>query len=263
MEIGGFGVVLISAAFLVVNVTVLRLILWRNRVTDAKKNVTTQTAQQDDDMTPTDREPGMLDAAQILGWEFEYARISTSEAMAERHTMVNFYLLVAGIVTTGAVAVLARAPDLLVAAIFRPDNPLPPAAGSALFWVLIGIGWLDFLAIIRLRQAWHGSAEAMNRIKAFYIEHVAEMDPATLRSAFLWQPDTLPPADKPWTVFFYSAMLIAFLNSAAFVAGGALLDPQCVFNVAAWWILGCLAVMGLVFFAFHVWLYFAFLRAPD
>jgi hypothetical protein len=58
-------------------------------------------------------------------------------------------------------------------------------------------------------------------------------------------------------------MLIGFLDSAAFVAGGLLLvrGPTVSPPVP---VLGLLILFGLGFFAFHVWLYFAFLktRAP-
>ena len=99
----------------------------------------------------------------------------------------------------------------------------------------------------------------MNQIKAFYFQNVKDTEPVVLRSAFRWQPHTLPPPGKPWTVFFYSAMLIAFLDSAAYVAGGLLLvrDPTGSPPVP---VLGPLILFGLGFFAFHVWLYFAFLK---
>ncbi|MCE7980019.1 MAG: hypothetical protein DYG89_02405 [Caldilinea sp. CFX5] len=188
-----------------------------------------------------------VDPVAILSWEFEYARITASEAMAERHTIVNFYLLIASVVTSGVVTLLAQ------------GTGLPTAIGTALFWVLVGIGWIDFLAIIRLRQAWHGSVQAMNRIKSFCIEHAHAIEPATLRTAFLWQPQTLPTPGKPWTIYFYAAMLIALLNSAAYVAGGALLSLQNTLT-HPWQMLGPLALLGVAFFAFHVWLYFAFLQ---
>jgi len=60
-------------------------------------------------------------------------------------------------------------------------------------------------------------------------------------------------------VFFYSAMLIAFLDSAAFVAGGLLLDSGPTGSPPVP-VLGLLILFGLGFFAFHVWLYFAFLK---
>jgi hypothetical protein len=126
-------------------------------------------------------------------------------------------------------------------------------------WVLCGIGALYFLKVIRLRQAWHESARTMNRIKEFYIQHAADFDQKTMRTAFRWQEHTLPPAAKRWTVFFYSATLIALLDSVAYVAGGALLGwgaAPCLLLPA----LAVLTLLGLAYFAFHAWLYFAFLK---
>ena len=229
----------ISLVFLVANVLILLVILDRNRRTEAESGQTTPLAVA----------PGqaLLDPADILKLEFEYARTTASEAMQDRHTMVNFYLLVAGVVVSGVVGVLAQ------------NTGLPKAVGAILLWLLCGIGWLYFLKIVRLRQAWHGSARAMNKIKDFYIQHVKDLDPDVLWSAFLWKPETLPPPDKPWTVFFYSGMLVALLNSVAYAAGGALLGwgvaPRLLLPA-----LGLVTLAGLAFFAFHVWLYFAFLR---
>ena len=60
-------------------------------------------------------------------------------------------------------------------------------------------------------------------------------------------------------MFFYSATLIAFLDSVAYVAGGTLLALDAP-GSSLWPALGPLALFGLAFFAFHVWLYFAFLK---
>ena len=167
--------------------------------------------------------------------------------MAERHTLVNFYLLVAGVLVSGVVAVLGR------------DFGLPRATGTVLLWLLCGIGWLYFLAVIRLRQAWYGSARAMNRIKDFWIRHARDFKPEVLREAFLWKPETLPRPHRPWTVYFYSTMVIAFVDSVAYVVGGALIDLDAVLS-APLLVGGLLGLLGLAFFAFHVWLYKAFLK---
>jgi len=227
----------ISTAFLSLNVILLLWILKHNRRASSQPSEAPVAAQG----------RNLLPASDILSREFEYARITASEAMEQRHTMVNFYLLLSGVVASGAVAVMAQ------------DTELPPAVGTALLWLLCGIGWIYFLAIVRLRQAWHDSARTMNQIKEFYIRHAAHFDDSTMRTAFRWQAHTLPPPGKPWTVFFYSATLIALLDSVAYVAGGALL---------AWGAAPCLAVpalalltlFGLAFFGFHEWLYFALLR---
>jgi len=233
----------VSFVFLVANVVILLVILALNR------RVGDRSSQQD---TPSPVSPDQkhLKASDILGWEFEYARTTASEAMQDRHTMINFYLLVAGVMASGVVAVLGQ------------DTELPKAAGTVLLWLLCGIGWLYFLKIIRFRQAWHDSAQAMNRIKDFYIQHANHFEPDVLREAFLWKTETLPPPDKPWTAYFYSAMLIAFLDSAAYVAGGALLYLDATGSPPLS-VLGLLPLFGLAFFAFHVWLYFAFLKEPS
>lgn len=235
--------VLVSFAFLVVNVLILLAILALNRRAGPSS---TPRGEPDQPAEDTERLP----ASDILGWEFEYARVTASEAMSERHTMVNFYLLVAGVVVSGVVAILAQ------------DTRLPTVAGTVLLWLLCAIGWVYFLGIIRLRQAWQDSAKAMNQIKEFYIQRAEEFGSEEMREAFRWQAHTLPKPDKPWTIYFYSTMLIGLLDSVAYVAGGALLHSSAAgcFSLLG---LGPLAVFGLAFFAFHVWLYFAFLREGD
>jgi hypothetical protein len=230
----------ISFAFLAANVLILLVVLALNRrVGSAPRHKP----------LPLPASPGErdLDASDILGWEFEYARITASESMQQRHTMVNFYLLVAGVVASGVIAVLGG------------DAGLPKAVGTMLLWLLCGIGWLYFLAIVRLRQAWHDSARTMNRIKTFYIQHAREFDSQVLRTAFRWQAHTLPPPDKPWTVHFYSVALIGLLDSVAYVAGAALVDLRAT-SSSPLLVGGLLATFGLAFFAFHIWLYFAFLK---
>jgi hypothetical protein len=240
--------ILASDAFLVANVAILLIILALNRRTGrSSPSQAAQAGKQEAEPEQAVQGEKSLAAADILGWEFEYARVTASEANAERHTMVNFYLLVAGVVATGVLAVVGR------------ETGLPKPVGALLLWLLVGIGWVDFLGIIRLRQAWQDSAKAMNQIKEFYIQHAKELNSDVLRGAFLWQLDTLPAPDKPWTVYFYSAMLISLVNCAAYVAGGVLLDLMAIRSYPSM-IPGLLALLGLVFFAFHVWLYFAFLR---
>jgi hypothetical protein len=230
----------ISFVFLIANVLTLLAILALNRRVGAKPGQTTPPP-----LSTSGR--ALLDPADILKLEFEYARVTASEAMQDRHTMVNFYLLVAGVMASGVVGVLTQ------------KAGLPKTAGTLLLWLLCGIGWLYFLKIIRLRQAWHDSAQAMNQIKDFYAQHVKDFAPDELREAFLWKSETLPRPDKPWTVFFYSAILIAFLDSVAYMAGGALLNLTATRYLSLLF-LGPLALFGLAFFAFHVWLYFAFLK---
>ena len=99
----------------------------------------------------------------------------------------------------------------------------------------------------------------MNQIKEFYIQHDNQFKPEELRAAFRWQAHTLPSPDQPWTVFFYSALLIALLDSMAYAIGAALLDLSLAGDVPGFDI-GLYLLFGMGFLAYHIWLYFAFLK---
>ncbi|MDX1435179.1 MAG: hypothetical protein R3335_00115 [Anaerolineales bacterium] len=232
--------VAVSLVFLLANIVIILAILGLNRRSGSRPPPTAPPAEKPPLVRP-------LEARDILGWEFEYARFTASEAMSDRHTMVNFYLLAFGVIATGVLAILSREADL------------PQSIGTLLLWILCAVGWLYFLKIIRLRQAWHDSAQAMNQIKEFYIQHDGHFDPDELRPAFRWQAHTLPPPDKAWTVFFYSALLIALLDSMAYVMGAALLDYNFSPEIPIIH-LGLYLLFGFGFLAFHIWIYFAFLR---
>ena len=232
--------VAISFGFLIVNILVMRLILALNRRPGPKPTPPPPPPEK----RPFERP---LYSGDILKLEFEYVRFTASEAMQDRHTMVNFYLLAFGVIATGVLAILSR------------EANLPQSIGTLLLWILCAVGWLYFLKIIRLRQAWHESARAMNQIKEFSIHHDERFEPEELRHAFRWQAHTLPAPDKPWTVFFYSALLIALLDSMAYVLGAALLDLNLSLIIPRI-DLGLYLLFGIGFLAFHIWLYFAFLK---
>jgi hypothetical protein len=229
--------VAIAFSFLILNAVILELVLAVNR--RAPKTNGTESAVQ--------KEPGLdhLSASDILGWEFEYAQTTASEAMKDRHTMINFYLIVVGVVASGVVAIL------------KSDETLPKEGATALLWLLCGVGWLYFLKLIRLRQAWYDSALAMSTIKEFYFQHAQQFQASQLEAAFRWKRETLPPPEKSWTVFFCSAMLIAYLDSAAYTAGGIFL---CDAAARSWSVIGILVVLGLIFSGYHCWLYYKFLE---
>ncbi len=232
--------VAISLGFLIANILTMRLILALNR---------RSTTEPSPPPPPPEPLPLVrpLYSADILKMEFEYGRLTASEAMRDRHTMVNFYLLAFGVIATGVLGILSRGADL------------PESIGTLLLWILCAVGWLYFLKIIRLRQAWHESARAMNQIKEFFILHDQHFEPDELRPAFRWQAHTLPSPDKPWTVFFYSALLIALLDSMAYVLGAALLDLS-LSSIVPGVDIGPYLLFGMGFLTFHIWLYFAFLK---
>ena len=225
-----------AAIFLAINWGILYLILRDNRPKTPDFAEITRLAPGQ----------GTLDPAAILALEYDYIKTTASEAMQDRHTMVNFYLLVAGGVATGSITILSG------------DGDLWPLA-TLLLWLFCGIGWLYFLKLVQLRRAWGGSAAAMAQVKEFCIVHAQQMDPEIFRQAFLWTGQTIPPLAGRWTVFFYSAMLIAYIDSVAFVSGalillGGLPNP------------GPLAVLlgiGVLFFFLHVWFYKLLLPASD
>lgn len=181
-----------------------------------------------------------LQASDILQMEFEYARTTASEAMRDRHTMVNFYLLTVGIVASGVLVIL--------------EKDLPNILGTLLLWVLCIVGWLYLLKVVRLRQAWYDSVQAMNLVKDFYISYSKDFSVEELSKAFKWKSRTLPLPGKRWTVFYYSACLIAILNSVAFSSGGLLIvtsHPEGNPYLMG----GILFVLGLQFFGFHLKMY--------
>lgn len=188
----------------------------------------------------------------ILQWEFDYIKTTASEAMRDRHTMTNYYLIVVGIVSSGVISLLKK------------DSGFPTTAATVLLWFLCTIGMFYFLKIIRLRQAWHDSALAMNRIKKVFVLNSGSKE--LLENAFLWSVDTLPTANRKWNVFHYSAMFIAFINSVAFLAGSVLINlrinsvtnlPEVTSGFCYW---TCLILFGLVLFIFHDFMYNKFLE---
>jgi hypothetical protein len=235
---------IMAVAFLGVNVLIVWLILvLSQRAGSWKPEVDTRRqGPSEERMAPA---ANSILAGQFLGWEFEYARVTASEAMHDRHTMVNYYLLIVGIAVSGAAGAMSA------------DVSVPSWLGAVLLWLLCGVGWLYFLKLIRLRQAWYDSAQAMNQIKEFCIRHNQEFSEYELRSAFRWQASSLPEENKPWTLFFFSAMLIGFLSTSAYFVGGLLLGlhlPQ----TANW--LVTMTVLAVFFFAAHIFFYFAFLQ---
>ena len=245
----------ISFGFLLFNVLVVLIILYLNKYPPTISGPGGPgDGTGEEEPTPAGTRP--LKASDILGWEFEYARITASEAMQDRHTMINFYLVVVTALGAGLLIVLGGVPGK---GGLPGQDGLPTVVGTALLWLLCLVGWLYFLKVIRLRQAWHESARTMNQIKEFYIQHAKEFKPEVLEPAFRWKAQTLPPPDQPWTVFFYSALLIALLDSAAYMAGGILLNwnPDQPLDRL---VVGLFFLFGLFLFAFHVRMFFAFLR---
>lgn len=185
-----------------------------------------------------------LDVEKLLMEEFKYARETAAQAMEERRTVINFYLLIVGASGSGIVALLptvATHPPFLIAA-------------AALLWVVVGVGWLTLFQIISLRLAWLGSANAMRYVKEFYLAYAQAIPQDILKGAFFFRTETLPDPHKHWNTIHFSAVQVSFLNSAALVAGATLfalvagVENLGVFGAA-------LCLLALVYFFAHLWVY--------
>jgi|GEM_PF-589599 len=196
--------------------------------------------------------PG-LPPHELLALEFGYAQTTASEAMNDRHTLVNFYLVLTGVVLSAVMALVAA----------DRQWPLPfglPVVGMGLLWLLDVVGWLYLLQLIRLRQAWRGSVLAMNQIKEFYLHNAAHFEAAALSKALRWQPNTVPAAAKLWTIHFFYAMLISLLNSVVYAGGGVLCGLALGVGGEQWpWLLLALSALSITFFAFSLYVYQLFL----
>lgn len=155
---------------------------------------------------------------ELLLEEFEYIKETASQAMNDRHTMINYFLLSAGVVIAGIGAVASK--DGAASFPFRNQSLV------ALCLLFNAIGWLYFLQIVRLRQAWCESARAMNHLKEFYARHCDLPFPLASR-AFRWNMKSIPPAAKKTTVFYLSALLISVISAGALaLATGIMLGDE-------------------------------------
>ncbi len=171
----------------------------------------------------------LLDPDEILHQEFEYARETSLQANADRTQIVNLYVILVGGVGSLALGLNDLAAELL----------------AVIFFVIGLLGLFNVLKLIRLRQAWHDSALAMNRIKDFYMQYYPEITPA-----FRWRTATIPPPGKMGTITFDLVVLVALIDSLA-VGGGV------YFLRLPTWLAG-LAALG--FFLVQWGLYFRLLK---
>ena len=225
-----------SFSFLVLNIVALQIIVALKGKQDAKR--------PSDPLPPPTVEEG-LDPEKILEWEYEYIRHTASEAMQDRHTMINFYLVLVGVVASAVLANLEKLQKW-------------EGAATLLLWSVCSVGWFHFLILVRLREAWYESMLAMLEIRDFCVRHAHNFPSDELMKAFRWRRETLPRAEKPWSVFHYSALLIGLLDSMAFGVGGHLLSVG--WNTVSFCTSVLFVVLSVVLFAYHVWVYSALLR---
>jgi hypothetical protein len=155
-----------------------------------------------------------LSLSTVLEQEFEYIKETASQAMNDRHTMVNYFLLSAGVVLAGIGVMVSKEGGSEFR--YRYETIV------ALSLLFNTVGWVYFMQVVRLRQAWCESARAMNHLKQFFAKH-CEYPPEVAKSAFRWNIESIPPAAKKMTVFYFSALLISLLSAAAIVLASVIL----------------------------------------
>ena len=158
-----------------------------------------------------DHETPTFSLPEILLKEFEYAKETADQAMDDRHTLVNYFLLSAGVVLASFGIMVSEEGGAKFA--YRYEV----LVGLSLLFNTVG--WVYFMQVVRLRQAWCESARAMNHIKHVFAKNCA-IDFAIAKNCFRWNFETLPRAEKKMTVFYFSALLISILNAAAIVLAG-------------------------------------------
>ncbi len=149
-------------------------------------------------------------AREVIAAEFGYIAQTAFQANEDRarawqYFFVTFATLLAALLSTQVDAGIQQ--QLYLAFV-------------VIFVLLAALGLITVVQLVRLRQAWLGSVQAMNHIK----EQLISDDPA-LAAYFLWTKHTVPPAFK-WRSFgFLQALSVALLSGLAVgaaVAFGAL-----------------------------------------
>lgn len=171
-----------------------------NRDSQKRNRTCSQTRKQPDQN---------LDPEKILIAEFEYASQTASQAMDDRHKIVNMYFSITGAISTIITAALGlitkgHLSEMAAMGMFRLT-----VSGLLAFIFIAGLIFL--MILIRLRQTWRDSALCMNQIKDYYSRRLGQY--RLNKFAFRWTSRTLPRANKLWTVFFFSASEIVILDS--------------------------------------------------
>ena len=184
--------------------------------------------------------------SEILMKEYDYCRETAKQAMNDRHTMVNYFIIIVGAIITILGGIYFES--------FQQFSSYTLSILSVSSVAVSIIGWIYIMHIIRLRQAWHDSAAAMNRIKDFYIINGRVPDDIA-RSAFAWDTKTLPKKGKKSNIFYYSVMLISFISSIAFFIACWLISPAAQINSLSMFT----CVLGVYHFFFQMSCYALFL----
>lgn len=152
--------------------------------------------------------------SEILLREFDYVEETASQAMNDRHTMVNYFLLSAGVLLAGL--------GVMVSEEGGAKFPYRFEVMILMSLIFNTVGWVYFMQVVRLRQAWCESARAMNHLKLLYVNNCG-ISPDLPERVFRWNISSIPDASKKMTVFYFSAFLISVLNAMAIIFASLIL----------------------------------------
>jgi len=164
-----------------------------------------KTEELDKKLQALERPRPALKPDQILATEFNYIAQTAFQANEDRARVTSFYL-----VSVGSFIAAILSTQLF-------SNPKPEVywgfAGLFLFLALLAIATI--LQLIKLRKSWFDSAQALNRIKGFYIKNVKSVD---LNDAFHWKVDSIPSMNKPNSLSFYLVLEVDLFGAVSFGA---------------------------------------------
>ncbi len=183
----------------------------------------------------------------LLLKEYDYIRDTATQAMNDRHTMVNYFIIISGVIISIIGSRFFSTSD-----VFADSKYISIITGAAI--IINFVGWIYFMHLIRLRQAWCDSAAAMNQIKEFFVVNGRVPDDIA-RSAFLWDTKTIPRAGKKSNVFYYSTLLIGFISAIVLFFASWLQSPES--NAGSISLFTCM--FGLYHFIFQIFCYSLFL----
>ena len=180
-----------------------------------------------------------LDPNDILEREFEYAQETAAQANQDRTAILNLYLLLVGGVGS-----------IIVGLGQSGAVSLPHGIYGIVFALLGVIGFFILFKLIRLRQAWYDSVLAMNQIKDFYLGKFPDLE-----KAFRWRTQTMPSANKVWTITFGLSILVMMIDSVSAGVAVYFTNWRLANNEYA-----VSAFATVLFFLWQIWFYFFQLR---
>jgi hypothetical protein len=195
-----------------------------------------------------------LDPKDLLIAQFNYIADNVFQANEDRARVSSYYF-----VTAAAVVAAILGTNLQDGSIWLDLGLM------LLFMVLSFIGYFTVLQLARLRIAWRDSAEAMNRVVKYYIDHSTD---SQVEQDLVWfrRDKQLPTQGRVESVSFLLALSVIVADFGTFVAAfiygeqGILAFLSDKFISAQEWILFivnlAIVMLGFGFVRFQLFQYF-------